>query len=98
MIDYAARKTDKRGLTVIIREAMAECGSAADEALAMFHSWHSDGQQPRRIPGVDTKMRLAVSIWCGRTVEEAAAREYVYRWNLASDRWLAFPPPHAFGQ
>lgn len=98
MIDYAARRRDKRGMPAIIREAEAECGSAADAALALYHSWWADGQRPYRVPGVDTRMRLAVSLWLGRTIEEAAAREYVYRWSLASDRWRAFPAPHALGQ
>jgi hypothetical protein len=32
---------------------------------------------------MDTAIRLAWSIACGRSIEEAAAREYVYRWQLA---------------
>ena len=36
-----------------------------------------------RVPGMDIVIRLAVRIDQGRTIAEAAAREYLYRWNLA---------------
>ncbi len=36
-----------------------------------------------RVPGMDTVIRLAWRMAHGRTIEEAAAREYVYRWHLA---------------
>lgn len=36
-----------------------------------------------RVPGCSTSIRLAWRIECGRTIEEAAAREYLYRWALA---------------
>ena len=36
-----------------------------------------------RVPGMDTVIRLAHRISRGHTVDEAAAREYVYRWHLA---------------
>ncbi len=38
-----------------------------------------------RVPGVSTVLRLAHRLNCGRTVESAAAAEYLYRWNLALD-------------
>ena len=38
---------------------------------------------PPRLPGMDTVIRLAVRISNGSTIEQAAAREYLYRWNLA---------------
>lgn len=38
---------------------------------------------PPRVPGMDTVIRLAVRIAAGKTPVEAAAREYVYRWQLA---------------
>lgn len=54
------------------------------------------GSAPIRVPGMDTALRLAIRIECGRSVEEAAAREYVYRWHLAL-RSRVFGIPHAIG-
>lgn len=36
-----------------------------------------------RVPRMAAGDRLAIRIDAGRTVEEAAAREYLYRWELA---------------
>jgi hypothetical protein len=55
---------------------------AAHHALNLYRSY-CGGQIPPRVPGMDTVIRLAWRLAHGRTVEEAAAREYVYRWNLA---------------
>lgn len=54
----------------------------ARQAFALFDSYCADGMR-RRVPGMGTTERLAVRIYSGRSVEEAAAREYLYRWNLA---------------
>lgn len=56
----------------------------------------------RRMPGMDTVIRLAVRIEAGRSVEEAAAREYIYRWRLTlrPDPDLSpsfFGAPHLLG-
>lgn len=56
--------------------------AAAHEAFALYKSY-CGGIVPPRVPGMDTVIRLAWRIECGRTVEEAAAREYLYRWSLA---------------
>lgn len=53
----------------------------AEKALALFRSY-CDFPIPR-VPGMDTAIRLAWRIANGRTVEEAAAREYAYRFKLA---------------
>lgn len=37
----------------------------------------------RKVPGADTTTRMAERIGFGLTPEQAAAREYLYRWNLA---------------
>ncbi len=66
-------------------------------ALRLFHSYWGDGAVPYRVPGVDTLMRIAVSLWIGRTIEEAAAKEYLYRWSIAHNG-RAFPPPHCLGR
>jgi hypothetical protein len=64
----------------------------AEAALGLLNAW---GSFPR-VPGMDTVLRLAVRIDCGRTVEEAAAREYTYRWELAL-RSRIFGVPHTIG-
>lgn len=82
--------------------------AGATQALSLFKSYCA-GQLPR-VPGMATGDRLAVRIHAGKTVEEAAAREYLYRWQLAikagdqlSDRpaWndavSCFGTPHAIG-
>lgn len=62
-------------------DAFEKHKDAASKAFALLKSWHL--LPITRVPGMDTVIRLAWRIECGRTVEEAAAREYVYRWNLA---------------
>jgi hypothetical protein len=54
---------------------------AARASYALFASWCS--AKPPRIPGMGTVDRIAMRIHAGKTVEEAATREYLYRWNLA---------------
>lgn len=51
-----------------------------------------------RVPGCDTVIRLAWRIKCGKTIEEAAQREWFYRMSLATDRWRAFGSPALLGQ
>ncbi len=53
---------------------------AAQEAYALFSEYYPDAP---RVPGCSTVIRLAWRIDCGRSVQEAAAAEYLYRWNLA---------------
>lgn len=64
-----------------------------------------------RLPGCGTLERLCVRIADGMTMEEAAAREYVYRWQLPLNQWVnhaeakarsypvtgAWPVPHCIG-
>jgi hypothetical protein len=56
-----------------------------NEANAAFSLYvdHCQGIAPPRVAGMDTIIRLAWRIHCGRTVEQAAAGEYLYRWRLA---------------
>lgn len=84
----------------------------AIEALELFRSYCSQPQP--RIPGCDTVIRVAIRIHCGMTVEEAAAREYCYRWHLCLNRiinhlesrssavmihaHMCYPAPHQMGQ
>lgn len=68
-----------------LKDAIAAYGThrdAAHEAFAIYKSY-CDGFPPARVPGCDTVIRLAHRISLGRTPEEAAAREYIYRWHLA---------------
>ena len=51
-----------------------------------------------RVPGMDTIIRLAWRIECGKTIEEAAWREWFYRMSLATDRWRVFGSPALLGQ
>lgn len=67
----------------------------AAQAFALYAA-HCGGTAPARVPGMCTDIRLANRIALGRTVEEAAAREYLYRWNLAL-RWRGFGVPHTLG-
>lgn len=57
-------------------------GDAAREAFKLYAT-HCNGKPPSRVPGMDTVIRLAVRIESGRSIEQAAAREYLYRWQLA---------------
>lgn len=53
----------------------------AEQALAIFRGYCA--LPLPRVPGMDTVIRLAWRIECGHDVLTAAAREYVYRWQLA---------------
>lgn len=67
----------------------------AHRAYDLFQSY-CDYPVPR-VPGMDTVIRLAYRIACGRTVEEAAAREYVYRVNLSLISPTCFGAPVLLG-
>lgn len=66
-----------------IKAAWAKHETDARKAHALFKSHCADGCEPPRVPGMDTVIRLAWRIECGCTPEEAAAKEYGYRWMLA---------------
>lgn len=81
---------------------------SAKVAFALLRSWY-ELPMPR-VPGMDTVIRLAWRIECGKSIEEAAAAEYVYRWHLAvlpSDQLIGsrtvnpavsiFGAPHTIG-
>jgi hypothetical protein len=81
---------DERQQTVIAmaRAAMAMPGipELAQDALRMFR--HYCEQPMPRIPGCDTKLRLAIRIHLGMSVECAVGREYRYRWHLFLGTWI----------
>lgn len=81
-------------VTQAVRNAWPKREAAARQADALFASYCAP--RPARVPGMDTVLRLAVRIDCGRTIEEAAAREYLYRWSLAL-RSRVFGAPHTLG-
>ncbi len=99
-------------LVQMVRAAVACPGipELADSALALVQSYHASGRTTR-LPGFGTFERLAVRIHRGASVEEAAAREYAYRWHLPLNQWInhaeararsmpvtgAWPVPHAIG-
>lgn len=66
----------------------------AQAASALFRSWCD--HKLRGVPGLDTTTRLALRIYYGRTPENAAAREYIYRWSLAL-KSPVFDAPHTLG-
>lgn len=84
-----------KSLVQIAREAEA---AHIDEAKAAFAAYvaHCGGKAPHRVPGMATITRLAIRVYNGRTIEEAAAREYVYRWHLAL-KSRTFGVPHCLG-
>jgi hypothetical protein len=79
----------------IYLEMYHENREAAEQAYALFVK-HCEGIPPCRAPGMDTVIRLASRIGFGRSIEEAAAREYCYRWSLALKSPI-FGVPHALG-
>lgn len=86
----------RESLVVIARRAWAahelDARCAFEEYAAMC-----GGHPPPRVPGMDTSIRLAIRIAVGRTISEAAGREYFYRWNLALRSPRAFGVPHTLG-
>lgn len=66
-----------------IAKIYAEHRADADKAFRLFASYWTAGNKPARVPGMDTPIRMAWRLAHGKTIEEAAAREYVYRWHLA---------------
>lgn len=66
-------------------DALAAYETHKDAALDAFmiYRGYCEGREPPRVSGMSTSVRLAYRISLGRTVEEAAAREYAYRWFLA---------------
>lgn len=91
----------------LIGEAWRSCENEARAAMGIFRSYCAEPLP--RVPGCDTVLRLAVRIYQGRTIEEAAAAEYTYRWQLAlgseinrlesrsRSRGNVWGFPHAFG-
>lgn len=85
-----------QGLMPLFREAMAARSIDAQSAYALFVTYCGH-TKPIRVPGCDTVMRLAVRLHsAGHSIEGAASREYIYRWNLAL-RSPVFGVPHTLG-
>lgn len=66
----------------------------ATRALVLFRSFVSE--KLGGVPGIATLDRLAVRCLNGRSPEEAAAAEYLYRWRLALQSPV-FGVPHPLG-
>jgi hypothetical protein len=74
-------------LTLIdaLRYAYEDHDSAIREAAALYLA-----MRPHPMPyvhGSGVSTRMAHRLICGYTIEQAAAREYVYRWSLTLDAW-----------
>lgn len=76
------------------RDAYVAHRAQAEEAERMLTDWC--GRRLERVPGMCTVIRLAYRIECGRSAEEAAGREYAYRWQLALQSPI-FGVPHTIG-
>ena len=76
------------------RENLRLHGADARCAYHLFVAYC--GEAPPRVPGMDTTIRLATRLANGRTIEQAAAREYLYRWTLALHSPV-FGVPHILG-
>jgi hypothetical protein len=85
----------QKSIVQIAREAWASHEPDARQAYSLFVRYCGDIPPPR-VPGMDTVIRLAIRLRSGRTVQEAAAREYVYRWDLAPVSQV-FGVPHSLG-
>ncbi|MGJ4953103.1 hypothetical protein [Bradyrhizobium sp. HKCCYLS20291] len=70
------------GILKEAREAFDAHNLSAEVAYSIYRRYCA-GSPPARVPGMDTVIRLAVRIAHGKTVEQAAAQEYLYRWRLA---------------
>lgn len=90
----AERRADRRALHLIIGDAMRDHGKDAYKADAIWRDWCSHAMP--RVPGCDTVYRIAVRLWMGRSIQEAAAQEYLYRWSLALQS-RTFGVPHTLG-
>lgn len=69
-------------ITETLRVAWPAQKENAKLAFELFDSYCADGMR-RKVPGMGTTERLAIRLHAGKTIEEAAAREYLYRWSLA---------------
>ncbi|MCC5982635.1 MAG: hypothetical protein JJU26_13060 [Oceanicaulis sp.] len=67
----------------------------ANDALRVYRTWCA--KPLPAVPGMATAPRLAVRIANGLSIEEAAGREYLYRWNLALTSSRCFGVPHPLG-
>lgn len=80
----------------------------ARKAFALLSGWIDT---IHKLPGMGTQDRLCMRIHGGMTTEQAAAREYAYRWHLPLNQWVnhvesrsrsrpvtgAWPVPHLIG-
>jgi hypothetical protein len=77
-----------------IQGTMTKRPAEVAAASALYRSW-CVGPQVRRI-GMGIEHAVAHRLSFGRTPEQAAAREYLYRWSIALNSRV-FGAPHALG-
>lgn len=70
-------------LVDFLRQSFRDNREKIEEACDLFAAMLTD--TVRKVPGADVATRMAERIGHGRTPQEAAAREYLYRWRLALD-------------
>lgn len=82
----------------LVQDARTAMAARSEDAKASYAAFVGMcGSKPIRVPGMDTVIRLAIRLhFGGWTVEEAAGREYLYRWKLALMS-RTFGVPHAIG-
>ena len=69
--------------TLRAAHACPETMAKAREALAIVQEYCDTP----KMPGAQTLTRLAHRIYLGMNAQDAAAREYAYRWHLPLDQW-----------
>jgi hypothetical protein len=68
-------------VTEMMHKAWPARSTEAAQAMEAYKAY-CGGVLPPRVPGCDTIIRMAIRIDSGKTIEEAAAAEYKYRWLL----------------
>lgn len=71
-----------------VRAAWPARQADAKAAFTLFRSYCT--APVSRVPGMDTVLRLAIRLDAGNSIEQAAAREYIYRWHLVLNQWVNF--------
>lgn len=100
---YSTGKRDAAGKEIFIDEpsnnrfivAYEKHKHAAEQAFDAFRAMCD--YPVCRVPGMDTVIRLAWRIECGRDVQRAALEEFMYRVNLSIDRARMFEAPVLLG-
>lgn len=77
-----------------IQDTMSNRADDVRASTALYRSW-CVGPQVKRI-GMGAEHAIAHRLSFGLTLDQAAAREYLYRWNIALQSKV-FGAPHSLG-